>query len=58
MAGGFNAFKLKVIEIQGKHKGGGGGGKYPDILIFLNVDILMSLRLGPTWRMTNGDVQS
>ena len=54
MAGGFNAFKLKVIEIQGKHK----GGKDPDILIFLNVDILTSLRLGPTWRMTNGDVQS
>ena len=30
MAGGFNAFKLKVIEMQGKHKGGG-DGKDPDI---------------------------
>ena len=27
MAGGFNAFKLKVMEIQGNQKGGGGGGE-------------------------------
>ena len=65
MAGGFNAFKLKVMEIQGNHKGGGGGREGVNIQMLskllcekrtkLEVGIL---RLAPTWKMTNDDVQS
>ena len=65
MAGGFNAFKLKVMEIQGNQKGGGGEGGGVNIQMLskllcekrtkLEVGIL---RLAPTWKMTNDDVQS